>query len=348
MTNRQFALYFLLHGYTFVRARSRREESAPVWRGVVKKYRRIIGLVAVVVLAQVLGGCASLGMTQLDRAELESRYTNETTRFVEVDGVRVHTRSEGQGPTVLLLHGVMASLHTWDGWVEALADRYRFIRIDVPGFGLSDPAPSLEDEAILRLVNGVLDAYGVERAVVVGNSLGGYIAALYAAHEPGRVQALTLISPAGYPQPMPWLLRMASWPVIGKPFEWATPRPVVRHVLNDVYGDAAPVTEATVERYFELNRARGNRKATRAVLREMAERRDQKPAWVSKIEAPTLLLWGELDNWVPVELADQWLEDVRHAELIRYPEAGHVAMEEIPQISAADFDRFASRVLAEE
>src|SRR5688500_20394687 len=104
-------------------------------------------------------------------------YQNHASRFLEVDGVRIHYRDEGSGPTLVLLHGVIASLHTWDGWVQELSSRYRIIRIDMPGFGLSDDVPvyryyPLQSE---RLFDRIREVLGLNRSYLTGSSLGVYV-----------------------------------------------------------------------------------------------------------------------------------------------------------------------------
>lgn len=295
-------------------------------------------------LSLTLVGCQSMGLRASDPEDLVRRYTDERSRFIEVDGVRVHTRADGAGPAILMLHGALDSLHVWDAWAERLVPDYRVVRIDIPPFGLSGSVPVGEHypDNVISVINGVLDGYGVASAVIVGNSLGGYFAAYYAAHVPQRVKALVLISPAGYPQPLPLLLRFAATPVIGKLFEYATPRSLVRRTVRSLYGDPERLDETAVQRRFDLIRAPNKRRAARAVIRSMAERADEEPAWISRITQPTLLLWGAEDRWVASDLARRWLANLPNARLVVFPAVGHVAMEEIPGASVAEFRRFVS------
>ena len=296
------------------------------------------------VIAVVSTACQGMGLRDTDPDHLLSRYTDERSRFIEVDGVTVHARADGEGRAILMLHGALDSLHSWEPWARHLASDYHVIRIDIPPFGLSDPMPGDDyaPENYLPIVTGVLDNYGVDNAVVVGNSLGGYFAAYYAAHEPERVRALALISPAAYPQPLPTMLRIGAMPVLGAVYEMLTPRAMVRRALRSMYGDPDRLEDEAVERRFELLRAPGNRGAARDVIRLMAERSDEEPVWIRRITQPTLLLWGEEDDWVALELAERWLQDLPDARLVTYPTVGHVAMEEIPEKSLADFRAFLS------
>jgi len=305
------------------------------------------GARTVILLATLLLiGCQDLGLTNSDPEKLVARHADAHSRFLEIEGVRLHIRDEGEGPAIVLLHGVLASLHTWDGWTDDLTDRYRVIRIDIPPFGLSDPLPDgdYHGPAMTRVLHAVLDQLKVESAVFVGNSLGGYYAAYFAAHAPDRVRALALISPAAYPQPLPWMLRLGATPVIGKGFEIAMPRITVQWALQRLYAKPERIEAATVERYFELNRAPNLRAAAREVMRQMVAHSDREPVWIRRIEQPTLLLWGEADHWVPPYQAERWQADLVDSRFILYPDAGHVPMEEIPARTVADFRAFLAAI----
>jgi pimeloyl-ACP methyl ester carboxylesterase len=109
---------------------------------------------------------------------LERRYALPPSRFLEVEGLRVHYRDEGDGPPLLLLHGLAANLFDWQGWAERLRHRHRVIRLDLPGHGLT--GPDLRQRyawpETAALVLAFLDRLGVRRASVAGSSYGGAIA----------------------------------------------------------------------------------------------------------------------------------------------------------------------------
>lgn len=302
-------------------------------------------LLTVLLLSLLLIGCEDMGFRDSDPEELVRRYTDAHSRFIDVDGVRVHAHAEGEGRTILLLHGAMDSLHVWDAWAELLKDDFRVVRIDIPPFGLSGQMPD-EDygpDNITAVLNQVLDSYGIESVTVVGHSLGGFYAGYFTAHASERVDALVLISGAAYPQPLPWTLRLTNLPVIGKLYEVATPRPLVRLSMRSMYGKPEQVVERAVQRRFDLLRAPDNRPAARDVVRMIAEMAEQEPVWIRHITQPTLLLWGGDDEWIPTGIAQRWLNDLQNARLVVYPGVGHVAMEEIPEMTATEFRRFLSR-----
>src|SRR5216684_3918318 len=242
--------------------------------------------------------------------ELKRSFAGGASRFVDLDGLSVHYRDEGEGPPMVLLHGTGASLHTWDAWTEALRGHFRVIRMDLPGFGLA------------------------------GNSLGGQIAWSYAVAHPARVRALVLVDPTGYPIDRPALLfRLARIPGLSWLVTKLDPGPLTEKTLRDAYGDPRKVTPALVERYHMLALREGNR---RAFVKRVAQRAEDRSADVGKVRSPTLILWGAQDRLVPVAHAHRFQRAIPAARLIIYDGVGHVPMEEIGERSAADADAFVS------
>ncbi|MFC3680790.1 alpha/beta fold hydrolase [Bacterioplanoides pacificum] len=293
----------------------------------------------------VTTGCASLGMGSRPLSELTTNYTNDASRFQAVDDLVIHYRDEGQGPVLVLLHGVASSLHTWDGWTEQLKDRYRIIRIDLPAHGLTGPDPKLERYQIGYMVDKLdkfLNKIGVRKAALAGNSLGGYIAWNYALHRPDRIEKLILIDAAGYPQDMPFIMNFAALPVIGEMSTLMMPRFIVSSNIHDAYGDEDKVSDQLVKRYHDLTLRPGNRKGLVNVFRTMKEQshNPQLGDRVRDIRTPTLLLWGEEDQWVPLTVMERFRQDLPNAQVITYEGVGHMPMEELPVQSARDAAQF--------
>ncbi|HZF68560.1 MAG TPA: alpha/beta fold hydrolase [Gemmatirosa sp.] len=309
--------------------------NAPVRPRRRRARRVLLGLA--ILLAAV---AAALVRPDLPLATLRAEYAPPPSRFVRVQGMDVHYRDEGRGPAVVLLHGMGASLHTWDAWTAALRDSLRVIRLDLPGYGLTGPFPD-GDYATARylpFVDAVLDSLGVTRASFAGNSFGGEIAWRYALERPARVDRLILIDAAGYPVgEVPPLFRLAAAPVVGPLLANVGPRWLYAQNLRSVYVDQTQVTDALVDRYWELARRPGNRRAflERALVKERF-----RFARVAELRAPTLIMWGERDPWIPVAMADTFARYLPQARVLRYPGVGHLPMEEAAARSAADARRF--------
>lgn len=273
--------------------------------------------------------------------ELKSIYANAESKFVEVDGMEVHYRIEGSGPPLVLLHGTAASLHTWEGWVKELKGEFKIISLDLPAFGLTGPNPA-NDYTIKYYVDFVhrfMDKIGIYEFHLAGNSLGGQIAWNYALTFPHQVKKLVLIDAAGYSlnRKIPFVFTLAQTPVLKDGFAHITPKFMIRKSLLDVYGNDDLVTDELVDRYYKFTLREGNRQAF--VVRANTPFMYQTER-IPEIETPTLILWGEQDQWIPLEHGKQFNAEIPNSELIVYPGVGHVPMEEIPVQTATDARAF--------
>ena len=289
------------------------------------------------------GGRPSDEVSSGDETAAASPYWSEQDRWVEVDGVRARVRVDGpeDGPVLVLIHGFSFSLESWDGWAGALSDTYRIIRMDLTGHGLTgaDPAGRYSVPETVAFVGALLDAMGIESASLGGNSLGGLIAWRLAAERPDLVEKLVLISPGGYsingvaenpvevPAPVRFYLTQAPQPMIGL-------------ATAGLFGDASRMDPAVPQRVGDLMRETGVGDAL--VSRLEVFTLPDPVADLGRVNAPTLILWGDADTMVPPEQADWFVRDMRDARLIRYADLGHIPQEEDPGRTAADARVFLS------
>jgi len=285
-------------------------------------------------------------------AELTARWAPPPSAFLEVAGLQAHVRDEGvrDDPVpIVLLHGTSSSLHTWDGWVDALKSDRRVVRVDLPGFGLTGPTADgdYRIERYVEFVVALLDVLGIEQCVLAGNSFGGWVSWETALAYPGRIQALVLVDSAGYPlesQSVPIGFRIAGVPGLNRLMQVTLPRGVVESSLRNTYGDPSRVTPELVDRYYELTLREGNRAA---LARRFADGRDAPRAErIRGIRAPTLILWGGRDGLIPPRYAEQFHLDINGSRLVMFPELGHVPHEEDPRATVAAVREFLRAVPA--
>ena len=157
------------------------------------------------------------------------------SEFIDIDGMQVHIvrstkcANSASVKTIVLLHGTSASLHTWQGWTEALSAEYCVVSMDLPGFGLTGPFVNKTTEYTsanyASFVIEVLDKLNLDKVILAGNSLGGKIAWRMAALYPERVSKLILVNAVGYPATPKRIsigFRLASYPAL---------KPILRHIL---------------------------------------------------------------------------------------------------------------------
>lgn len=280
---------------------------------------------------------------------LTERWATPPSEFVEISGMQVHLRDEGprDDPTPLvLLHGTSSSLHTWDGWASLLKGQRRVIRVDLPGFGLTGPYPD-DDYRVPHYLNfmaALLDRLALRRVALVGNSFGGQIAWETALADPDRVEKLVLVDAAGYPLQaisVPIGFRLAQLPLLAPLLSRVLPRRIVSSSLANVYGDPSKVTPELIDRHYELALRAGNRKALG--LRFLHVPAGADAARIPTIRIPTLILWGALDETIPVALAQRFHDEIPGSELVVFPGLGHVPQEEDAAQTVAALERFLMR-----
>lgn len=277
-----------------------------------------------------------------DRALLERSYLRAAEDMIEIAGVHLHVRDSGprHAPVVIFLHGFGASLHTWESWAAALSGDRRVIRLDLPGSGLSapDPTGNYSDARSVELLLALMSRLDVERASLVGNSIGGRIAWMFAAEHPERVEKLVLISPDGFASPGFDYGKKPEVPAGVKLMRYVLPKPLLRMSLAPAYADPAVLTDALATRYHDLMRAPGSRDALIARM-EQTVLVDPVPL-LKKISAPTLLLWGEQDALIPLSNAADYVKAIPRVTLVRLPRMGHLPHEEAPEETLVPVRRF--------
>lgn len=274
--------------------------------------------------------------------ELQRRRHYPESRYISVQGMNVHYRDVGEGPVLICLHGIFASLHTWDAWTQTLSKHFRVISIDNPNFGLTGAHPEgLRKHLYSDFLNDFTNAMGIDRCYMAGNSLGGWMTFEFAARFPEKVEKLILLDSAGFFFiPPPILISMAmpfgSW--FASRFKM--PRSVLKAVIKTTYGDPSRLSDEMVDVYHDMLLREGNRDAAGRVMRFIRNTVGFDHSYLKQIKQPTLIMWGRKDGWIPVSHVEKFNAAVPHAEVCIYEDCGHMPMEEIPQRSAADALRF--------
>jgi pimeloyl-ACP methyl ester carboxylesterase len=300
----------------------------------------------------------------LPAEEVDRRYSNQASRFLTTgSGARLHFRDQGNkdGLPVVLIPGANASLHTWEGWVDALGDAYRIVTLDLPAHGLTGRVPDADygRDAQLRAVTAVADELGLQQFVLGGNSMGGGVTWRYALANPGRVMALVLVDSAPPPawredqagstqRRSPIAFTLLAQPWFRAVARYLDPQLLVAQGLRVAYHDSPVVDDALIARYRDLALRAGSREAILSAFPQPfaqprgAAATDGDPAQITQ---PTLILWGAHDTLIDVEFGARFRDAMPDARLVVYSDLGHVPMEEAPARTAADVRAFLDAVL---
>jgi pimeloyl-ACP methyl ester carboxylesterase len=305
----------------------------------------LLALVAILAVAIFAWGHAS----DVPLATLKAKYANAESEFVDLGGgLTVHLRDEGSktAPAIILLHGSNASLHTWEQWTQKLKTKYRIIRFDQIGHGLTGPNPAnrYDIAAFVETVDKVAANRGLSHFTLGGNSMGGGVSWAYAKAHPEKLDGLILVDAAGAPDAAPTSLpigfKIMGIPGINQLATVITPRSVIEQSLKQSVSNQAIVTPGEIDEYWELLRRPGNRDAT---LRRFAARAEAmaKPAVKEPtLNVPALILWGDEDTLIPVSAAQWFAGHLPNSTTHIFKKIGHLPMEETPDESAILVDRW--------
>jgi pimeloyl-ACP methyl ester carboxylesterase len=252
------------------------------------------------------------------------------------------------GTPLVMIHGFGQHSYTWRHLAPPLARDRQVVLLDLKGFGHSakplDDRYSLNDQA--RLVMEVLEYLDLPSVILVGNSYGGGVALLVSLQLLARhaidLRGLILIDSIAYEQDYPFFIDLLRIPVVsGLITSLATPEFQVKHVLRRAYHDDAKITEDQIAAYAEQIRTPDGRHALVETARQIAppdlERITQR---YGEIAVPTLILWGEEDRIVPIEVAHRLHRALPDAELVSLPRVGHLPHEEQPRRTLEHIQRF--------
>lgn len=261
---------------------------------------------------------------------------DETSGIVELDGMKVHFRRAGRGPTVVLLHGSGSSLDIFDAATPVLADRFDVVRLDLPGFGVTGPRPDRDYSigAYVSFLDRCADALDVGRFMVAGHSFGGQIAWTYALAHPDRLTGLVLMNATGYPdKSVPLVLRLARNPLT---------RPLVRHLgsraatrksLVRLAGPGSSVVDdAMVDRVHAFTSPPD---AKQAFIDFAGTEQPDRTAELGDISIPTLVLRSDLVD------GQHFGRDIPGCSEVLLPDVGHLMPAEAPHAVSGAITRFA-------
>lgn len=249
-----------------------------------------------------------------------------------IDGVSIRYVAAGQGPAVVLIHGLAGCCHFWRHNLEPLGQHFSVYAPDLPGHGGSAPAEEYTLPYAARFVTRFLDHLGLPQASLVGNSLGGLIALETASAFPDRVERLVLVDSAGLGRHVPWSLRLLTVPGLGEVLAHPT-RLTLRLSLYQMFYQPGKVSVAEL---WGNGRFSWQARTLLSIIRQGADLRGLKPLArrdhkLGLVRQPTLIVWGMEDHVFPVSQAHRAHQRLPGSRLCLIPGCGHLPQWEHPE-----------------
>ena len=269
-----------------------------------------------------------------------------TSRYLEGD-YRIHYHEAGEGPALVLLHGSGPGVSGWSnfrGNFPVFAGEFRTVVMDMPGFGKSERPeldrayPRVAADGVLRLLDGL----GIERAHLLGNSMGGYVALEFALAHPERVGRMVLMGPGGLavnilgPDPSEGARRLGD-------FMMNPSKAAMEAWVDTMVANKAVVDDQLIEERLANAMAPGALESAIAIFASLGQHPEPVPlfARLKGIKAPALITWGRDDRMLPVEGALMGFRQLPNAELHIFSKCGHWAQVE----RKAEFERLVTEFL---
>ncbi len=245
-------------------------------------------------------------------------------KFATVYGAKIHFVEAGTGAPLILIHGLADDVAVWDSVIPPLAASFRVIALDQIGFGRSDkPLLSYRVSTFVDFLDGFLNELKIKRASLVGNSLGGWVAAAFALTHPERVDRLVLCNAAGYAAVSKTMdpralsaLRLAS-------------REDIRYLGPLTFRDKRFYED--VDLAFKQHVSAGDNYTVNQLLDSMIRGEDVLDGRMGAIRKPTLIVWGREDKLIPLSFAERFHKEIAGSQLRVIDSCGHMPQVECPK-----------------
>jgi len=252
------------------------------------------------------------------------------SKQVEIFGQKIHYLEAGSAlnPAVILLHGLGGDVSNWAPTIPALSGKYHVYVPDQIGFGKSDkPITNYRVAMLVEFLDVFCKKLGIQKATLVGNSLGGWTAASFAIAHPEKVDKIVLVCAAGY-TPKRWggpeLTREALAALNPSTTE------DFKRLFSTIFYNKAMLTDQFVEMALTNKFKRGDGHTINAFIESVLRGEDFLDGKVKAIKAPTLVLWGKDDGLTPLGMGKAFVEDIPGAQLVVIDQCGHVPQMEKP------------------
>ena len=254
-------------------------------------------------------------------------------RVASIYGQSIHYYEAGQGPNLIFLHGLGADASSWALSIGPASQKFHVYALDQIGFGQSaKPFIDYRIETFTDFLQEFMKVLNIPKAVLVGNSLGGWIAADFAAHYPERVDKLVLVNAAGLRSQGP----PAKLPVDLNPASLGG----MRSVLEIIFYNKQLVSEEVVRHVYERHLQSGDGYTIQRVLAGVFAGDQYENENLASIHAPTLAVWGREDALIPLSAGERFEKGIAGARLVVIEQCGHVPQLEKPTEFNAELLKF--------
>jgi len=252
-------------------------------------------------------------------------------RYTKVGNVNTRYWSAGEkGSTVIFLHGVGCHVEFWERNIAALSPEHRVFAVDIVGFGRTDkPAVDYTFQLMADFVLDFMKTMGIDKASLVGNSMGGGISMTIAAQAPERVEKIVLVDPVGLGRGVSMVMRLMSLPLLGNMLTAPSRKGVIRQMQLCLY-NPSQASDDFIDRAALISALPGNQRSFLSLLRGTCNMAGVKKgivadfsAHIKRIKSPILVIWGRQDRILPLADGEAAVQKMANGRLHIMDQAGH-------------------------
>jgi 4,5:9,10-diseco-3-hydroxy-5,9,17-trioxoandrosta-1(10),2-diene-4-oate hydrolase len=260
-------------------------------------------------------------------------------RYIKIGNVNTRYWSAGDKESVvILLHGVGCHVEFWEKNIAALSREHRVFAVDVVGYGRTDkPAVDYTFQFMADFVLDFMETMGIDKASLVGNSMGGGISLTIAAQAPERVEKIVLVDPVGFGRGVSPVMRLMSLPLLGNVLTAPSRKGVIRQMQLCLY-DPSQASDDFIDRTALISAISGNQRSFLSLLRITCNMVGVKEGliaefseYLKKVKLPILVIWGRQDRILPLADGEAAVQKMANGTLHIMDQAGHLPQIDKPE-----------------
>jgi pimeloyl-ACP methyl ester carboxylesterase len=309
---------------------------------MIKKF--FLLLIAIICIVSIYALFLRKDLT-LSQEYIKEKYTLPNSKFIKWKGAEIHYTESGSGFPILMIHGFGGSHRDFQTIEPLFNKKYRVIRVDVPGFALSQfPKTNTKNINYNEIYNEyfdfIIDTLNLDSFYVLGNSLGGLMSWNLTLHQPNKVKKLVLLNSAGYD--MKEVMKSANAhrfknPIFKLLMKKGIPKFITAQGIGRVFYEKSTLTDEKIQRVNDFWNKEGN---LQQIINMANSNQFIDEQLIKNIKVPTLIIWGKEDIIVSPKYAEKFHQDIQNSELIIYEKCGHVPMLEAPDRVYQDVQTF--------
>ncbi|MFI5718016.1 alpha/beta fold hydrolase [Nocardia sp. NPDC051750] len=297
--------------------------SKPAFRRLAAIAAVLVGALTVLIVPVAYG--------QPPTSDYQSQYLSRVeSRYVDTGLARFHYTRTGTGSPVVLVAGGGLWGYSWRDVIPALAAEHTVYAVDLPSQGFTDVHGDFAYDlpAMSQALGTFLDAVGLQRTALVGHSWGGAWSLYFAEQHPGRVERLVLLDSPGLDAEKAPVTPLFTTPLLGEVATNLTTRSFYADNIRGTFQNDHLVTEEVIDELYAPFSRPANRAGFLSLWRNLDYRLTD--AGLAQVTAPTLVLWGGADTWLPASQAGRLAERIPEARATVLQNCGHTVHEDCP------------------